>query len=453
MEYKDKKVMVVGMARSGIAAAKLLLAKGAEVLLYDQKTKEHFDVAALLLAGAQDCMGKEPMEVMKAADVLVLSPGVPTRLAFIKKAMAEKKPVISEIELGYQLAQAAFVCIGGTNGKTTTTALVGKIFKAAGKTTYVLGNIGVPISEYALETKPGDIIVAETAALQLETIDTFRPRAAALLNITEDHLDRFETMEYYTYAKMRMFENMQADDYAVFNADDLLSFEEMKKVKRAHLLTFSRKKEVQEGAFVREGEIIFRFRGKEEKVCAVDEIRIPGAHNLENALAAVGLSMSMGVKKEVVRETLRVFPGVEHRIEFVREVNGISFINDSKGTNPDATEKAILAMRQPTVLLLGGYDKESNFDALFAAFTENIVGAVLLGETKDKLVKAANAAEFTAYETADSFEEAVAKAYTKAQAYAKANVLLSPACASWDMFPNFEVRGCVFKEIVARIEG
>ncbi len=439
------------MARSGVAAARLLQKLGADLLLYDQKSADCFDLEALFAAGAEDFLGGDPEAAAAKADILVLSPGVPTRQPFIQDAVAAGKKVISEIELGYLYSKAEFVCIGGTNGKTTTTTLTGEIFKNGGRDTYVLGNIGLPICEKALNTRKGEVIVAEVAALQLETIETFHPRAAALLNVTEDHLDRFGTMEYYTYCKMRMFENMQENDYAVMNLDDPITRSQIGQIKKPRLLTFSRKEEVEDGAFVRNGSIVFRLNGYEQTICGIEEVLIPGAHNLENALAAVCLSMAMGIKKEAVAYTLKTFPGVEHRIESVRTVGGVRFINDSKGTNPDATIKAIEAMKAPTVLILGGYDKHNTFDELFRHFTDNIVAVVLLGETKDKLLASAKKAGYKNITVVDTFKDAVLTAYRLAPK--GGNVLLSPACASWDMFENFEQRGRVFKEIANSIEG
>ena len=448
MEFKDKKVMVVGMAASGISAAKLLKKLGAQVLLYDAKPKESFELSDV----EEGCLlrfGVDPCEVVREADMLVMSPGVPVKLTFVDLAKELNKPVIAEIELGYLTAQADFVCISGTNGKTTTTALTGEIFKNAGRDTFVLGNIGTPICEHSLETVKGDVIVAETAALQLETIDTFHPRAAALLNVTEDHLNRFGTMEYYTACKMRMFENMTGDDFAILNKDDKLASEQAKNIANAKLLWFSHKEEV-EGAFVRDGRIVFKNGDFFADVCAADEVYIPGEHNLENALAATALAMCMGVPAQVVAQTLKSFKGVEHRIENAGTVHGVTFINDSKGTNPDATMKAIAAMKAPTVLILGGYDKGSEFDELFAAFTDNIKSVVILGATRDKIKDAADRAGFKNYALADTFEEAVRKAYELADE--GENVLLSPACASWDMFKCFEQRGEVFKQIAKSLE-
>ena len=447
--YEGKNVLVVGMAKSGISAAKLLLKLNANVSLYDRKTKEELknnDVEALLEKGAGNMLGADTMKAEEWADCMVLSPGVPYKLDFIQKAIENGKEVISEIELGYRTSKATIVGIGGTNGKTTTTALTGEIFKNAGKTTYVLGNIGVPITEYSLQTRENDVIVAEIAALQLESIKDFRPKAFALLNITEDHQDRFGTMEYYTKCKMRAFENQTGEDYAILNLDDPITLSQIHNVKKSRVVLFSRKQELDEGVFVRDGMIVTKLNGVEKEVCNIDEIRIPGNHNLENALAATALATCMGITPNVIAYTLRTFPGVEHRIEFVKEVNKVKFINDSKGTNPDPTIKAIETMKDPTILILGGYDKHSSFDDMFAHFTDKIVGIVVLGATKDKILAAADRAGYKNVQVADTFERAVQMAYKIASP--GGTVLLSPACASWDMFENFEQRGEVFKQIV-----
>lgn len=448
MDYKGKKVMVVGMAASGISAAKLLLEKQAQVVLYDGKPIENFELGEL----KEQCecvFGVDPTDRIAEMDALVLSPGVPTRLGFIQKAYELGKEVIAEIELGYQCSPADFVCISGTNGKTTTTALTGEIFRNAGKNTFVLGNIGTPICENAMDTKEGDVVVAETAALQLETTTTFRPRACALLNLTEDHMDRFLTMEYYTACKMKMFANQQEGDFAVFNYDDLPTREESKKIDKAAVIYFSRKEKVK-GAFVEDGCIVFNDGVRSAVICPAEEVRIPGPHNLENALAATALAMVMGIEPQVIAETLRTFAGVEHRLEYVRTLNGIEYINDSKGTNPDSTIKAIQTMKRPTVIILGGYDKHSDFMPMFEEFTDYITGIVILGVTKEKIRECAEKVGFKNYALVDTFEEAILRARDMCEE--NGTVLLSPACASWDMFKNFEQRGEIFKEFVNNLE-
>lgn len=451
MELQGKKALVAGMAKSGIASAKLLHQLGAEVWLYDKKKEEEFNLEtrmeinrlkAVKYLGTSD---DEMLNVEEHADILVLSPGLPLDIPFIQKAYEQKKEVIAEMELGYRFSKAEFVAITGTNGKTTTTALTGEMFKNAGIHTYVLGNIGVPIAAEALNTKEGDVVVAETAALQLETTIDFKPKACTVLNITEDHLNRYGTMENYIHAKTLVFKNQTKDDFCVLNYDNEITRSLAPKVK-SRLLWFSRKEEVREGAFVRDNDVVFKFNNIEKYICNIKQIYIPGNHNLENALAAVALASVMGISAQVIRHTLMEFKGVEHRIEFVKEIDGIRYINDSKGTNPDATIKAIEAMKQPTILLLGGYDKHNDFVPLFRAMEDNIKAIVALGDTAPKIMEAARVCGFKNIIRADSFLDAVVKA--KNLAKPGYTVLLSPACASFDMFENFEERGKVFKEIV-----
>lgn len=448
MDYKNKKVLVIGMAKSGVSSAALLCRLGADVTVYDVKKRE--DIPQELLQELDGCvyhdmLGKEPTDIIPEMDILVLSPGVPLGLPFIRKAYELGKHVIAEIELGFAVSKADFIAITGTNGKTTTTALTGEIFKNAGIPTHVLGNIGVPITQEAMQTQPGDVVVAETAALQLDTIESYRPRESAILNITEDHLDRYGTLENYIAAKAKIFKNQTPEDYCVLNYDNEI-VRELEGQISAKVIWFSTEKVVEDGAFVEEGEIRFSLNGRKRNIMPAAELRIPGHHNLENALAATALACLYGIAPDVIAHTLRTFPGVEHRIEFVRTVNGVTFINDSKGTNPDATVNAIRAMAAPTVLILGGYDKKNDFVPLFEAFTPLIKAVIVLGDTAEKLMEAAEYCGYRNYICANGFEDAVLKAYSIADE--GDNVLLSPACASWDMFPNFEERGRIFKEIV-----
>jgi UDP-N-acetylmuramoylalanine--D-glutamate ligase len=447
MDFNGKNVMVVGMAKSGFASAALLLNKGTHVVLYDAKTADKFSAGAFdtFVGRAEMALGTDPGPVAEAADALVLSPGVPTNLDFITKAQRDGKRVIGEIELGFLFSQAEFVAITGTNGKTTTTALTGEVFKNAGYNTFVLGNIGVPIAAEADNTKKGDIVVAETAALQLETIDTFRPHACAALNITEDHLNRYGTMENYTAAKERIFENQTEDDFCVLNYDNDIT-RTMAGKQRSKIIWFSRQVTLESGVFIDEGEIVSAEDDGDHVICRTDEVKIPGAHNLENALAATALARCYKIPERVIKHTLMTFPGVEHRIEFVRELNGVRYINDSKGTNPDATEKAAAAMTRPTVLIMGGYDKHNSFESLIAGFGEQIRAIVAIGDTQQKVIDDARKAGFSNIYMANGFEEAVRKCRELAQD--GWNVLLSPACASYDMFDDFEQRGRVFKSIV-----
>ncbi len=447
MDYTGKKVLVAGMAKSGIASAQLLLEKGARVVLYDAKPLDKFpaDMFDEFAGRAEFAFGIDPIDIALKTDALVLSPGVPTDLPFILEAQKAGKKVIGEIELGYVFSQGDFVAITGTNGKTTTTALTGEVFINAGFHTFVLGNIGVPIAAEATKTKLGDIIVAETAALQLETIDTFRPHACAVLNITEDHLNRYGTMENYIAAKERVFENQTADDFCVLNMDNDISAG-MAGKQKSRVIGFSRKVVLSRGVSIEEGSIVSMEDDGKHVICRADEVRIPGAHNLENALAATALARCYGIPEMVIAETLRTFPGVEHRIEFVREYRGVRYINDSKGTNPDATEKAVAAMSAPTVLILGGSEKNNSFVSLFKSFGPQIDKVIAIGETMPRILRDAAEAGFTGVVTADGFTEAVTMARDMARP--GWNVLLSPACASFDMFEDYEHRGHVFKELV-----
>lgn len=445
MNFSEKKVMVVGVAKSGIASARLLISKGADVVLYDAKTIDEFDSGIFdeFEGIVEFALGADAMSI--EVDAMVLSPGVPTALPFIQEAIAQGKKVIGEQELGFMYTDADFVAITGTNGKTTTTMLTGEIFKHAKICTHVLGNMGIPIAGEVDGTKKGDVIVAESAALQLETIDTFSPHVSAVLNITEDHLDRFGTMEKYIAAKKRVFENQGESDFCVLNYDNVIT-RSMAGEQKSKVIWFSRKVLLDRGVFLKQGSIVCREDDRIFKVCDIDEILIPGMHNLENALAATAIARCYDIPTSIIAGTLREFKGVEHRIEFVREFEKVRYINDSKGTNPDATEKAADAMRRPTVLILGGYDKKNNFETLFEGFGENIKAVVAIGATKANVLRGAKAAGFKNVCTVDTFAQAVEK--SKELAQPGWNVLLSPACASYDMFKNFEQRGDVFKEIV-----
>ncbi|MHB1314419.1 MAG: UDP-N-acetylmuramoyl-L-alanine--D-glutamate ligase [Christensenellales bacterium] len=451
MNYKDKNVLIVGMAKSGVASASLLCRLGAVVTANDRKKESELSEAVDSL---KDCpikwrLGEDPVPLLQGKEILLISPVVPMHSPVVQAAKKMGIFITGEIELGYECAKADFVAITGTNGKTTTTALTGEMFLDAGFHTFVLGNIGVPIAQEALNTKPGDVVVAEVAALQLETTHTFKPRVAAFLNITDDHLDRYGTMENYISAKLHIFKNQDENDIAVLNYDDEIVRGFHTKAKAA-VLYFSRK-EIVKGAYAQNGEVYLNLTGKPVFVCTTGDIKIRGAHNLENALSAVACAGAMGISPASMRQTLMQFPGVEHRIEFVREVNGVRFINDSKGTNPDSTVKAIEAMDRPTVLLLGGSDKKLDFMPVFRVFGNTVTAVVALGEVKQQILDTAREADFLNIVSADTFPDAVMKAYALARP--GGNVLLSPACASFDMFHDYEERGRIFKDIANSIGG
>ncbi|HOB20319.1 MAG TPA: UDP-N-acetylmuramoyl-L-alanine--D-glutamate ligase [Candidatus Atribacteria bacterium] len=453
MKFTGKTALVAGLARSGVSAAKLLYRLGARVIVNDIKKEAELEDLVTDLKSSIDCefvLGIQPDEAAEQADLIVLSPGVPTDLPYIIKARKSGKEVIGEIELAYRLCKAPIAAITGTNGKTTTTALVGEIFKAAGLRTHVLGNIGVPFTGSVMDILPTDAVSAEISSYQLETIDTFKPKVAVILNITEDHLNRHKTMEKYIEAKLSITRNQDEDDSLVINADDKI-LSEISLDTKARIFRFSRKQVLSAGAWVEDNEIIVDIGKGRVKICEADEVAIPGAHNLENALAAALAASLMGVRPEAVSTALRTFPGVEHRIEKVDTIDGVTFYNDSKGTNPDAAIKAIEAMKGPTVLIAGGYDKHNTFDEFIQAFGDKVRAMVVLGETAEKIATTAKQMGFTEVYRVKSIEEAVNTAFKlSSPGY---NVLLSPACASWDMFRDFEERGRVFKEAVKALRG
>lgn len=455
VDWKESSVLVCGMALSGTAAAEALSQLGARLFLHDRRAQSNLPEATRETLGTlryTDFLGKDPSAALGDVNAVVVSPGLPTDLPYLVEARRRGIPVIGELELGYQLAAGDFIAITGTNGKTTTTALTGEIFRAAGENTYVLGNIGDALCAHALETKRGDVIVAETAALQLDTIEYYRPFGSAVLNITPDHLDRYGTMERYKAAKKRVLENQGSGDYTLINADDPISrslAEEARMRIGLHTALVSLSPIAGEGMFVdADGFIVWRHGRNAQQIMPAAQLRLRGAHNLQNALFAAGLALEYGLLPETVAEVLRTFPGVEHRLETVTVRDGVTYINDSKGTNPDATMKAVAAVSMPTVLILGGFDKHADFSELMSALG-TVREIVVLGQTREKILEAARKAGFDAVHPVADLEEAVRVA--AGLAVSGDAVLLSPACASWDMYANFEERGRHFKDLVAAL--
>ncbi len=446
-DFQRKKVLVIGMARSGIAATKALCQAGAYVTINDIKPEAVLEEYLTELKGLpiETRLGEKADHLVEGKDFIVISPSVPIESSFVHRARALKVPVYSEFELGYRMCSAPIVAITGTNGKTTTTALMGQIFTNAKRRTHVVGNIGIPFTGKALEITPDDTVVAEVSSFQLEAIHSFHPKVAAVLNITEDHLNRHKSMENYIAMKSRIFVNQDENDFLVLNRDDDLTAALAGKSK-SKVLFFSRKMKVENGAYLEGGNLVLSLDGQNRIVCLVEEIGIPGVHNLENALAAAAMAAVMGVAPEDIAHTLKTFAGVEHRLEFVKELDGIRFINDSKGTNPEASIKAIEAMNRPTLLIAGGMDKGSDFSTFIDSFGQKIKALLVLGETAEKLIQTAEWKGFKPVYHVSTIEEAVRKAYEMAKP--GWNVLLSPACASWDMFKDFEERGRVFKDAV-----
>ena len=449
MNLTNKRVLVLGMARSGIAAAELLLHHGAIPVLADSKQEEAFGNSLDSLRGTacQFRLGEDPIKLLEEADILLISPGVPIDAPVVLAAREKGVTVTGELEMASVLLNGDMVAISGTNGKTTTTTLVGRIFENAGRITHVAGNIGYPLSAVARVSKKTDMSVVEVSSFQLESIRTFHPKVAALLNITEDHLNRHGTMAQYIKLKQRLFENQKATDVAVLNMDDPVLFKMAGKLK-SRVAFFSRTQKVENGAYVEDGKIIWRWDGVSKPVCDVDQILIPGPHNLENALAATAMACAMGIPAPIIRHTLISFTGVEHRIEKVRIFQGVTYINDSKGTNVDSTIKAVQSMKAPTVLILGGYDKHTDFMPLCREIVASgkINKVIAIGQTAKQIHQQLGEAGYADVQRAYSFEEAVQMA--RENAVTGGNVLLSPACASFDMFKDFEHRGEVFKELV-----
>lgn len=451
-DMKDKNVLIVGMGNSGKAAAQAMVKLGARVSVQDSKAEDSIDPQLLtfLRDKSVTCyLGRQP-EDMSVFDMLILSPGVSPELDFIKEAQAAGVEITGELEIAYRIGGGNYVAITGTNGKTTTTTLVGEIYKAAGKKTYVVGNIGVAVISKALSAEDDSWLITETSSFQLETIKEFRPEVSAILNLTPDHMDRHKTMENYGKAKAAVFRNQTPDQYCVINYDDKECFKLAEDCK-AKLVPFSRKTTLDFGVYVDGDTIIVKDEeGKITEICRPVELQIPGSHNLENALAACAIAYFGGIDAAVIAKVLREFKGVEHRIELCNEIDDIKFVNDSKGTNPDAAIKAIEAMKKDIILIAGGYDKNSSFDEFVKAFDGRVKALLLMGKTATKIKEAAEKVGFTNSIILKDMEACVREAYRIAQPGDV--VLLSPACASWDMYTSFEQRGKHFKSCVQALE-
>ena len=445
MLVTGKKVLVFGSGISGIGAVKLLEDHGAEVVLYDGN--ESLDQASLreqLGEKTTIVLGEFPEHLLEELDLVVLSPGVPTDLPIILAMKEHGIQVIGEVELAYAFGKGDVLAITGTNGKTTTTSLLGEIMKCHQEEVFVVGNIGNPYTVAAGQMTERSVAVAEMSSFQLESIETFRPKVSAILNFTPDHLNRHHTMEAYVEAKKQIAKNQTAEDYCVLNYEDERTKAFGEEVK-AQVLYFSSAHKLERGIYLDDGKMIYK-NPEEEIVCHVDELQILGIHNYENVMAAVAMAAVYGVPMDTIRKAILAFKGVEHRIEYVTEKDGVVYYNDSKGTNPDAAIKGIQAMNRKTVLIGGGYDKNSEYTEWIQAFDGKVKQLILIGATREKIAQDAEKCGFHDYVFADTFEEAVLLAAKTAKSGEA--VLLSPACASWGMFPNYEVRGDKFKEIV-----
>ena len=447
MEYNGKKALVCGMARSGIAAAKLLNRLGARVTLQDMKKREEISADVLALEGEGIVLytGANPDESACAQDLIVLSPGIPCDLPFIAAAEEAGIEVISEVELAYRLTPCPITAITGTNGKTTTTTLTGEIMKTAYSGTAVVGNIGIPYSEEVERLTEKDWVVAEISSFQMEKAKEFHPHISAVLNITPDHLNRHKTMDVYIAMKERVFAKQTAEDFCILNHGDE-ACRKMADKTAAKVFFFDSSETLAEGIYLNGDAIEVRWGTINETLIHVDELQILGVHNYENVMAAAAMGICAGIALDTIRTVLKGFAGVAHRIEYVATVDGVDYYNDSKGTNVDASIRAVLAMKKPIVLIGGGYDKGSSFDEWTKLFPGRVKHLVLIGVTAPKVRASAEKFGFTAISDCETFEEAVDLCREKAED--GDCVLLSPACASWGMFDNYEQRGDMFKEQV-----
>ena len=452
MEFAEKKFLVAGTGLSGIGATKLLLHKGADVILYDGN--ESLD-SGKILGQFEDTshislvFGSLKKEQLQGVKAMIISPGIPCDAPFTELVKEQGIPIWSEIELAWQAGKGNVLAITGTNGKTTTTALVGKIMKDYYESVFVVGNIGTPYTSVVENTKDDSVIVAEISSFQLETIKEFQPNVSAVLNVTPDHLNRHKTMEIYADVKMSITKNQTKQQFCILNYDDPITREMATKIPATPIF-FSHTKELEEGVFLKEDTIYIKKDGIQQKVCKVDELKLLGIHNIENVMAGVGMAVWFGVPLSSVTSSVKEFQAVEHRIEYVDTIDGVAYYNDSKGTNPDAAIKGIQAMNRPTYLIGGGYDKGVLFDDWIKAFDGKVKELVLLGQTAKQIADTAKRYGFYNIIFAKDLLEAVE--YCSKKAKDGDAVLLSPACASWGMFKNYEERGQMFKKYVKNLK-
>lgn len=447
MSLENKNVLVIGLGVTGLSAVKALESLGADISIYDSKTKEELRTfidgidnikTNLYLEGSYPDMDK--------IDLILKSPGVPPNMDILIEAKNKEIQIITDIELYYRLKSGKnILAITGTNGKTTTTKLTGEIFNKAGKKAYTVGNIGVGILDILSNSQEEDMVIVEASSYQLEHTIDFKPHIGVIINITPDHLDWHEGFENYINAKKKILINQDSSDYTILNYDDKI-LRSMGKDLRSNLIWFSVEEKLDQGAFIEDGWIVYREEDETKRIMSLDKIQIPGKHNLENILAAFSIAYTMGLDIEEISKAIEEFKGVEHRIEYVDKKKEILFYNDSKGTNPDSTIKAIEALDRDIILIAGGYDKGSEYNELISSFKGRVKELVLLGQTREKIRDAALNNDYRNLHLVDNMKEAVQLSYDLGEEGDK--ILLSPACASWGMYPNFEERGKDFKKIV-----
>lgn len=452
MELKDKKVLVIGAAKSGIAAAEFLLNKGACVTLLDDKSELQLRRVVDKLKSMDINLalgGKCPDLIKEGYSLVVMSPGVPLDILPVVQAKNEGIPIIGELELAYIFCQSAIIAITGTNGKTTTASLTGKMFSDAGINTLVAGNIGVPLISEVENYDKNDIIILEVSSFQLETVDSFKPKVSVILNISPDHLDRHSNMENYINAKANIFKNQGHSHYIILNYDNFYTAELAKRTK-GNVIFFSTKHILDRGVYVQNGEIVAKLDDSRVAVASTKDFKLPGNHNLENALAASTCALVMGIEPKYIARSLAGFKAVPHRMEMIAKINGAFYINDSKATNPEAAIHALNSFDSKKIILIaGGLNKNSNFTELARTIKEKVRFLILIGKHADEIKEAVQKEGFSDFIILKDLKEAVNTAHK--MVLKNEVVLLSPACASWDMFNNYEERGELFKQLVLEL--
>ena len=452
MELKNKKVLVAGSGKSGIGAANLLKKVGAVVIIYDGNVKLNKEDILAKLDNKENVdviLGELKEDVIKQFDLMILSPGIAIDAPFVNDVRDNNVPIWGEVELAYVVGKGRLAAITGTNGKTTTTALVGEILAAYYKDVNVVGNIGTPYTLTAFDSTEDTVTVAEISSFQLETIHTFKPDVSAVLNITPDHLNRHYTMECYTNVKMSIAMNQEENQPIILNYEDEILRVYAPKLKNK-IVWFSSKNKLEEGVYLDGKNIMYAENGEKRVITTTEDTTLVGIHNVENIMAAIGISVNMGVPDAVIKEAIKKFKAVAHRIEYVDTIDDVIYYNDSKGTNTDASIKAIQAMTRPTVLIAGGYDKKVTFDEWAKELEGKVKCLVLLGETSNQIADTAKKYGFENIIFTKSLEEAIDECKKNAQQGDA--VLLSPACASWDMFDSYEQRGDMFKDYVKKLK-
>lgn len=447
MYLKNKNVLVLGIGITGISTIKAIYKLGAKIVISD--TKNASDLKKFLVEiesiPMEKHLGTDDMDLSRI-DLVIKSPGIPPYAKIVIKAIEKNIEIITDIELAYRISKSnKFIAITGTNGKTTCTTLTGEILNQAGISAHIVGNIGTGIMEKLVEADADDAFVIECSSFQLEHTTSFKPNIGLITNITPDHIDWHKTFENYIESKFKVFKNQDVNDYLVLNYDDKILKTLEGKIK-SNLIWFSVRGKLSKGIYIEDGYVIINDGLSVEKLMLYSDLKILGKHNLENVLGCIGIALALNIDLDTIRLVLSNFKGVEHRIEFVDVKKGITFYNDSKGTNPDATIKAIEAVNAPIILIAGGYDKGSCFDELIKAFDGKVKALILLGETKDIIKSAALSNGFNSIYEVDSIKEAVKLSYEIGKS--NDNVLLSPACASWDMYLSYEARGRDFKGVV-----